>query len=363
MKKSVVDINGRRYDSETGAFLGVTKAASAKPNQDLQEKRSSTTLNRQFVQKPKLQLPAKINDLRATSKPRIIHNKRRSMDIISLAKTSSPKISKFNPGDFNPTNRPVVISEVKNPDITVTPEQQEIFKRALDKARQTDVIQRYRASQIERARRQQYRKLFTKNAPASKKSSIPAVSDEQARTIQKNSTVNQALAQVTSKDTRSTNFWSFIKPTKWILIISGLIIIVLGWLAYLNWPILSLTWTNHQAGLKANVPSYQPTNYRFSSSASSRKGQITLYLTNQDHQIIAIVQEESSWDSDAVLDNFVKPEVGDNYTIYRDQGLTIYAYQNNQDDRLAWVNGGLLYHITADAQVPDEQLRQLATSL
>lgn len=364
MKKSVINIQGRRYDPETGEFLGTTKSASAKANRDLREKKSSTTLNRQFVQKPKLQLPARTSNPRLISKPQIIHNKRRSMDMIKLTKAPSPKITKFNPGDFNPTNRPVVISEVKNPDVIVTPEQQEIFRQALNKARQTELIQRYRASQIERSRRQQYRKLFTKIAPATKKTTPPIVEAKQARITQKNAAVNQALAQATPKAAKSTSFWSLIKPTKWLLAIGIIVVLILGLLIYLNWPTLNLALVSRRADLKVAAPSYQPTDYKFSSSTSNRKGQIILYLTNQNHQTITIAQEKSSWDSDAVLDNFVKPEVGDNYTIYRDQGLTIYTYQKEGHlNRLVWVNGGLLYQITADVKVPGEQLRRLATSL
>lgn len=367
MKKPVIDLGGRQYDSETGAFLGINQAMQAKSSPELQKTQPATTLNRQFVNKPQLKLPAKANDARAKSKPQIVQFKRKSMDIVRAAQAPSPKISKFNPGDFNPTNRPVVISEVRNPDVIVTPEQQAIFKQALDSARQAKMIDRYRAAQIARARRQKHRQIFGAKTPtqvAPTSSGLTPADGEKARQVAKNAAINQALAQATPQSNKkpkpNVSFWQLIKPSRWLVSVSLVVLILIGLLAYLNRANLYLAWVNYQTGFSATLPTYRPNDYQIQTVATQKPGQTLIKLADSNNKEISITQEKSSWDSEAVLENVVKPEVGEDYITYREQGLTIYAYA---ETKLAWINGGILYQISATADTPSEQLRRMATSL
>ena len=73
----------------------------------------------------------------------------------------------------------------------------------------------------------------------------------------------------------------------------------------------------------------------------------------------SVNQSKSSWDSDAVLDNYVTPKAGSSYMPYTERGLTIYTYNNSA----AWVNGGILYTVEGNAPLSSEQIRRIATSL
>ena len=47
------------------------------------------------------------------------------------------------------------------------------------------------------------------------------------------------------------------------------------------------------------------------------------------------------------------------YATYNDAGLTIYTYGTDA----AWVNGGVLYTVEGSANLSNEQIRRIATSL
>ena len=60
------------------------------------------------------------------------------------------------------------------------------------------------------------------------------------------------------------------------------------------------------------------------------------------------------------MTNFVQDEYGENYTVIREQGLTIYVSGSNA----AWVNGGVVYKIkTTSGSLTNKQIKSIATSL
>jgi len=83
------------------------------------------------------------------------------------------------------------------------------------------------------------------------------------------------------------------------------------------------------------------------------------FASNSGPQNFTVTQSKTSWDSSAVLDNYIKEKAGDNYITYDEHGLTIYTYGSNA----AWVNGGVLYTITGDAPLSGDQIRHIATSM
>jgi hypothetical protein len=133
-----------------------------------------------------------------------------------------------------------------------------------------------------------------------------------------------------------------------------------GYLTYLNMPNISVRVAAMQAGIDASYPSYNPDGYSLSGPVKYTDGRVTLsYNANGGPQNYTINQSRSSWNSDAVLDNYVAPRAGTNYIPYTERGLVIYTYDNNA----AWVNGGILYTIEGNAPLSSEQIRRIATSL
>ena len=127
-----------------------------------------------------------------------------------------------------------------------------------------------------------------------------------------------------------------------------------------NMPDLSLRVAAMQTGINASYPSYVPRDYT-ASGISSEEGKIVLdFKHNSNGNSFTIVEEVSSWDSNALLTSYIKPEFGEDYITIREQGLTIYVSGSNA----AWVNGGILYKINAqNGTLSNKQVRSIAVSL
>jgi len=131
-----------------------------------------------------------------------------------------------------------------------------------------------------------------------------------------------------------------------------------GYLTYINMPNISIRVAAMRAGIEASHPSYRPQGYSLNGLVAFRNGGVEMEFANGDGESFRLTQRRSSWDSAALLANFVRPNWGAGYTIAREQGMTIYL--NNSD--AAWVSGGVLYVIEGDG-ITNEQARNIATSL
>jgi hypothetical protein len=141
-----------------------------------------------------------------------------------------------------------------------------------------------------------------------------------------------------------------------------LVVALAGYLTYLNMPNFTLKIASSRAGFAANLPGYNPDSYKFSGPVAYSPGQLTLrYASTKDGTEYKITQKESSWDSQSLLDNFVKHETSENPTTYQERGLTIYVYGN--DNTATWVDGGIWYILEGSAQLSSEQILKIAGSL
>ena len=128
----------------------------------------------------------------------------------------------------------------------------------------------------------------------------------------------------------------------------------------LNMPDLSLRVAAMQTGIEATYPSYVPRDFSLS-GITSEDGKITLNFANSSAgDAFTLVEEKSSWDSNALVTNFVKSTYGDNYVTLREQGLTIYVNNSNA----AWVSGGIVYKLTTTSgSLTKKQIKSIAVSL
>lgn len=128
----------------------------------------------------------------------------------------------------------------------------------------------------------------------------------------------------------------------------------------LNMPDISLKVAAMQTGINASYPTYVPRDYSIS-SITSENGKITLDFVNRSNGgAFSLIEEASSWDSNALMTNYVADTFSDNYSMIREQGLTIYVDGSNA----AWVNGGIVYKINTTAgELTNKQIRSIAVSL
>jgi hypothetical protein len=137
-------------------------------------------------------------------------------------------------------------------------------------------------------------------------------------------------------------------------------VMAIVYFANLNMPDMSLQVAALQTGINASYPSYVPRDFS-TSSITSEDGKVTLEFKNYTTgDAFAITEETSSWDSNALESNFVKDEYGDNYTVVREQGLTIYISGSDA----AWVNGGVVFKLdTKSGSLTNKQIKSIAVSM
>lgn len=126
-----------------------------------------------------------------------------------------------------------------------------------------------------------------------------------------------------------------------------------------NMPDISVRVAAMQTGVEASYPSYIPRDFSLE-GINSENGKITLSFVGPDNAKFTLIEEKSSWDSTALLRNYVEPTWHESYTTTHEQGITIYINGSNA----AWVNGGVLYKInSANNTLTKKQLRNIVTSM
>lgn len=127
-----------------------------------------------------------------------------------------------------------------------------------------------------------------------------------------------------------------------------------------NMPDISMRVAAMQTGINASYPGYVPRGFGMT-DLSSEDGKVTMnFKSEQDDSKFTLIEESSSWDSNALETNYVKKELGDDYTVMREQGLTIYMGNR----KATWVNGGVAYRIEmSSGELTKKQIQSIAASL
>lgn len=310
-KDKIVTINGQSYDARTG--LRIVKPVAKKPGVVQKpttagvihsSTQRSQTLNRRAIKKPTPKNPP--------TNPRTAG---RSMDI-----ARSAKITRFAPHPIAKPPKPTP----KNVDVGPT-------KHPL-------------ATKVERVRQ-------IKPAP------VKAPVTKSAQEI-KQQAIAEALNKPTAKPVKKKRF--FARHPRFINIFSvGLVLlIVAGYLTYVNLPNLSVRVAAIQAGVDATYPSYHPDGYSADGPATFSDGEVTVkFRANTGDTHFLIKQTKSSLDSSAVKDQ-VNRDSGGEFITTQTNGMTIFTYGGNA----SWVNGGILYTIAGTAPLSGDQIRHMATS-
>lgn len=144
-----------------------------------------------------------------------------------------------------------------------------------------------------------------------------------------------------------------------VLTASFALIVLGGYFTYLNMPGISVRVAAAQAGVEAQFPEYRPNGYSLDGPVGFAPGEVSIgFKANGGTKKFTLNQTNSTWDSQAVLDNYVAKH-SDSYLVSSEQGLTVYTYGSNA----AWVNGGILYTIEGDAPLTTDQILGIAASL
>ncbi len=181
----------------------------------------------------------------------------------------------------------------------------------------------------------------------------------------KDQAIRKALANASKEDrkekTRHTNKLHFgIGRILLALGCATAAVFAIVYFVNLNMPDISLKVAAMQTGIEASYPSYVPRDFKLS-DITSEDGKVTLNFNNPNNgDSFLLVEERSTWDSNALLSNYVREEYGENYTIVRDQGLTIYISGGDA----SWVNGGIVFKLkSVEGNLTKKQICSIVVSL
>src|SRR5665811_2332995 len=105
------------------------------------------------------------------------------------------------------------------------------------------------------------------------------------------------------------------------------------YITYLNIPNMAMRVAASRAGFEASMPGYNPNGFKFSGPIAYSPGQITIqFSSNTDEREYNITERQTAWDSQGLLDNFVKDETGSAsaHSTFRERGLTVYVYDGSK---------------------------------
>ena len=179
----------------------------------------------------------------------------------------------------------------------------------------------------------------------------------------KESAIEKALASASRtqiEEKKSTGVHFGFKRVLLAMAGAALGVFAIVYFVNLNAPNISLKVAAMQTGIEASYPAFVPRDYTLS-DITSEVGKISLNFKNvTTDSYFTIIEEKSSWDSNALLNNYVRYEYGEDYTTLREQGLTLYVSNSSA----AWVNGGIVYKLLAPANtLTKKQIKSIAVSL
>jgi hypothetical protein len=133
-----------------------------------------------------------------------------------------------------------------------------------------------------------------------------------------------------------------------------------GFFAYQNVPNLSMRVAAARAGVHAALPGYQPSGFSMNGPIQAHPGQVTLsYHSNSDERQFTINQRTSSWNNEALLENYVAVNKHP-YQTFEAENKIIYIYDQSN---ATWVDKGVWYQVEGNSSLNSDQLLRLARSL
>lgn len=133
-----------------------------------------------------------------------------------------------------------------------------------------------------------------------------------------------------------------------------------GFIAYQKIPQVAVRVAARQAGFSAKVPTAIPSGFSFKSPIKTEKDSLTIsYNSNTDSRNFMVTQKPTTWTSESLLSSFLVNSKRQ-YQTYYDKGLTVFVYDTSN---ATWVDKGIWYTIETDGSLSSEQILSIASSI
>lgn len=329
-KKQTVIINGKTYDMATGKALTAPNAASAKVKTI-----NDIAPNRQNILAKK---PAPAKKARAVA-PHARTNVQKST-------TLRRNILKQPASTVRPAASKIHRSTQKSERIT---------KFAPEKIQATRA-EKHKVDHDLAAQTRELEKAHAEYVAATRQGSAHISS----RTV-KEHLLQKAVQQVPAEPTSTHTAARASKSRFASAAMTSLALVMLGgYLTYINIPNLSIRVAAANTGIDASLPAYQPAGYKISGPIGYGNGEVNVnYKAANSSQGYKLTQRPTDWDPVATLDNYVESDSNSDYQIRSVQGLTVYTY----DKKAVWVDGGILHVIDGNATLSSQQVERIVASM
>ena len=356
MTKNVIELNGQKYDAATGKMLG----SVAVPTKTAKRATHGPQHLDGFTRRP--------SGTKATPVAHKVHHQPERSKTLMRTVVKKPvapakihaKTPATSPIAHKPAQKPTTLGETIRPGRAI---------RAVHTPKSTFISKFGQAAAAIKTESLAVRPapIAIKAKPNSKAPSIinhptqtPATADpfqsaiEQAVSHEqpkiKKTKVHHRIAKKLRVSPRVVNFAA----------VTVLALGISGFIAYQNLPELAMRVAATRAGLRASLPSYQPSGFAMAGPIQYEPGEVTLnYKSNSDDRNFNVVQKNSSWNSETLLENFVTAS-SKAYQTFQANGRTIYIYDGN---KATWVDGGIWYNIDGKSNLNSDQLLRIAGSL
>jgi hypothetical protein len=356
-KRTIVEINGRKYDANTGQIITDTPTAS----QVIDGFTPPAVIARADVAAPSRNVMSSANMHQKPQRTQKLHP-------AAAKRMVSPKrvIAKSNQvGQVSQT----VISG--SPQIAPVSDLRQ--QRASLQQRSALVSKFSVPPSVQEAPNEPAAQAFAANSGKPINDMAPAIAQPLKRPMQRSNpsqltrpgSQNQSPAKVVESDAEpgKGRFAAFRAKRPKLIPTTITILMVLaatGYFTYKSIPNMALRVAAQRAGFNASLPGYNPSGFSFSGPVAYSQGVVELaYESNSDERNYKLIQRESSWDSQSLLDNYVGKLTSD-YLTFQERGLTVYIYDTSN---ATWVDGGIWYTIEGNANLSSEQLLKIAGSL
>lgn len=371
---STIELNGKKYDAATGSLLGsgTSHRYPSKVTGTIKAHHRGRSMDG-FAVKAQALVPKTspvANQSSLPTKRTVVGT--RAMD--GFARTSSNELTPHRPERSHTLMR----GAVKMPHLALKP----AIKKQLPVERQaatlSTVAPKLSASQVnpnrlEHARkvpRSQHIKHFNArpqqatpvvtpvqtaiSLPRKQPASAPAAPEQSEEDM-----FEKAIAQATSHEQKAPK-----KRGSWKRKLAGsaavvVALIVVGiFVAYLNLPTIELNLASTQAGFKPTIPNYKALGFTFDSPIKTTSGKVSMSFSSGDSQF-TLTQQPSNWDNQTLMETLATQSDIIPKTI-QSAGHTIYMTHTNQ---ATWVNGGIRYDLTGNANLNNQEIAAVVGSM
>jgi hypothetical protein len=386
VSKNIIELNGKRYDAITGAYLGESEASGVVKVAAHRAAKAHTHKGRAIdgivspshtpALAPKQQAHHAEPKNKAAPAHQHVAKKPAARQAYTVAahqpekpKTLMRHVVKKPQIDMKPAIKPQAPAEIAaKPVSTLVPKLSisQVSPARLARAKRTPqsrFVKRFDVSNAAVIARQPapQQRSATMQRPtpvAARAAAAPPAVVAPAPKQPPQDMFEAALANATSHQEPAPRIKMKRRHSKLLNATAGVaaFLIIGGFIAYLNMPNIEMRVASVHAGFSAQLPGYKPTGYAM--SGVKNEGSAIRVSFHSGDQSYTITQQASDWDSQTLLDNSVALGGGPRQTI-QSKGRTIYLF----NDHSSWVSSGVRYDITGNAQLNPSDVASIAASM